>query len=131
MWTDYTIELDVSGFVPDDESMGGISVLKPAQPPYEENQPHQVDVTLHGNSFSIDARGDNSTLAQQVAQASTHHVVIAVKPGRVAVSIDDSPPRELRIANVPPRAAAGGFSLWAYRQSPTSPPLVFSNLTIH
>jgi biofilm PGA synthesis lipoprotein PgaB len=131
MWNNYTIELDVSGFVPDDGSMGGISVLKPSQQPYEKNQPHQVDVTLHGNSFSIDAGADASAPAQPLVEATKHHVVIDVRPSQVDVSIDGSPPTELHIVTPRPRTAAGGFSLWAYRQSETSPPLVFSNLTVH
>ena len=126
MWNEYTVTGDVGGL--GNGSMAGISVLKP--PDRGGNFPGRVDVTVHSNGYSVNVQGMAAVPAQALPDAPAHHVVIAVTPQRVTVTVDAAPPT---VVDLPPHAArtiGGGMSLYAYRQSDVSPPLSFSDVVI-
>lgn len=129
MWTDYTIEFDVSGFAPDDWTTAGVTVLKPSRAPFDGNVSQQVDVRIRGNSFGI-GRSSKEFTDHPLLQGNSHHVVIDVTTQQVTVSVDGDISQVIELDSSRSRGVGGGVSFWAYRQSEASPPIVFSNLTI-
>jgi poly-beta-1,6-N-acetyl-D-glucosamine N-deacetylase len=129
MWNDYTVSADVGGFaIPGDDSMAGISVLKP--PDGGREFPGRVDVTIHDNGYSVNVQGLVMIPPVRLFEAPEHHVVISVTDVQVIVTVDDAEPTVIDIPPHAVRTIGGGMALYAFRQSDTSPPLTFSNVTV-
>ena len=100
MWNDYTVSADVGGFaIPGDDSMAGISVLKP--PDGGGEFPGRVDVTIHDNGYSVNVQGLVMIPPVPLFEAPEHHVVISVTDVQVIVTVDDAEPT---VIDIPPHA---------------------------
>ena len=130
MWTNYTVDVDVAGFRPGDGSMAGVTVLKPSQHVAGQDAPHQIEISLHSNQYSINDRQNDSLSGIPLEFAPTHHVHIEVTPPLATITIDGAPPVTWPGAKEAPRGVGGGISIWGYRDAADSSPLVFSNMVI-
>ena len=90
-----------------------------------------MDVTLHANAYSVDARGIEAIPPQPLPEAAVHHLVIEVRADRVTVTVDNAPPTVIALPSHAARTVGGGTGLYAHRALDTSPRLTFSNLTIN
>jgi hypothetical protein len=130
-WNRYSVSADLSGFIDETWSAAGIAVLKPSSHAYSSRLPHQLDVTVDIDTVTAtDQQGNVLLPITPVGSGFSHHLDIDVTPDVVTITVDGRPPAMINVSHPVPRVVAGGFSLFAYRQSDASPPLAFSNLEI-